>query len=226
MENIITLSFPSDNREKSENKPTSDNLPEQDKQAPAVPITEPSPEEKTEDKYDHIRSPELKLGGTKLLMTAAAVCGLIAGAAAVIGGQADCGLIINSTKTTEFGEAFLRRCLTGGGILLGEYIMGYFAAGDWLVWILPLLLGMGVGLWFAAAGSWLLLPGAAAVMIAAVYGASESSEFSLNLRRLTHCGTVYQDSSPSVSYALHFASCAAAVLASALYEGLITVLVS
>lgn len=212
MESVVTYQIP-------ENKIPDENR-EQDKPVDEEENTETAVA--SEEKYNHVRSPELRLGGTRIAMGIAAACGLAAGALAVITGKTGGGIFEELTKHREFGEVFLRRGTIGLIALAAEFSLGYFAAGDWLVWLVPLILGMGTGMWFAAAGSWILIPSAAGIMAAAVFGAASSSDFSVNLRRLTRGGVVFQDSSPTTGYAVRFAGYFAVVAASALYEGLTT----
>lgn len=198
-----------------------------------ISIPEKSPENSSENRaeipevsdkpaYSHVRIPEIKLAKTRIIMAISAICGIIAGALGVFFGRADNSIPITDCK--DFADVFIQRGISGITILLLEFGAGYFAFGDWLVWLVPLLVGMGNGAGIALAGDPSILPEVAGMVVAAVFGAAASSDFSVNLRKLTKGGVVFQDSNPSTAYALKFAGYLAIALAAALYEAIIVVL--
>ena len=77
-----------------------------------------------------------------------AILGAAAGVAVALLYPVKGGVILPESKT--FLEALTDRLLQCGGFLLAEYLLGYFAAGALLVWMLPPVYGLGAGLTAAA----------------------------------------------------------------------------
>lgn len=171
--------------------------------------------------YTHVRTPELRRSGTRILMGMTAVCGAVAGAVAAFSGKADPAVLETLSKLLvgEFGTLFWRSAVIGVVFLAAELLLGFFALGDWLVWPLPLCYAMGTALKVVASGTGVLLPSAAAGICAVTFAAATSAEFSQTLMRLSKGGTVYLDSSPRRSYALAFFGYAVIIAAAAVYEG-------
>lgn len=225
MENIVNLprnrgALPRDNADYEELQITdSVNLPEE--YEPPEPAAET---DKPEDLpvYTHVRAPELRRSGTRILMGLTAVCGAVSGAVIAFSGNADPAAFdaLSESLVGEFGELFLRSVIIGGAFLAAELILGFFALGDWLVWILPLCYAMGTALRVAALGTGVLLPSAAARICAVTFAAATSAAFSQTLLRLSKGGTVYLDTSPRRNYALAFFGYAVIIAAAAVYEGI------
>lgn len=224
MENIVNLphnrgALPREDSDYEELQITdSVNVPE-DYESP-----EPAAEaDKPEDLpvYTHVRTPELRRSGTRILMGFTAVCGAVAGAVIAFSGSADPAALeaLSESLVGEFAELFLRSAIIGAVFLAVELILGFFALGDWLVWILPLCYAMGTSLRVAASGTGVLLPSAAAGVCAVTFAAATSAAFSQTLLRLSKGGTVYLDLSPRRNYALAFFGYAVIIAAAAVYEG-------
>jgi hypothetical protein len=161
-------------------------------------------------------------------MGLAAVCGVICGAVSLF---SDSG----AYELAGFGDSFLAlfgfRAVYGGAFLLAEYLLGFFAFGEWLVWLAPLLCGMGSGAALAAQavsgttyGALLLVPLAVSTA-AAVFGANASGELSALLLRLAFgdSKSVIMTSSAAKSHTLKFLSYFAAVCAAALFEAAVRI---
>ncbi len=144
---------------------------------------------------------------------AAAVIGIAAGAAVGFVQPLSSESFSHSLVMSEQGGfvgMLLRRMLQCGAFLTVEYIVGYFAAGGWLVWIAPMVFGLGTGL--SAAGAVLLGGGAAAVVFCVLYtavivmGADCSGGFSALLLRLVSCGGggVVTDGTAAHTYTMQF----------------------
>ncbi|MCM1165754.1 MAG: hypothetical protein NC299_13045 [Lachnospiraceae bacterium] len=172
--------------------------------------------------YTHVRAPEIRRGGTRILMGLTAVCGAVSGAVIVFTGKADPAALEAVSRSLEgtVGELFLRALATGAVFLAAELILGFFALGDWLVWALPLCYAMGTSLRVAASGTAVLLPSAAAGICAVSLAAAASASFSQTLLRLSEGGSLYRESSPLRSYALAFFGYALMIAAAAVYEGI------
>ncbi len=192
-----------------------------------APNTEPLPREAPSDKpaeqaVRHVRRPAVKRNGTLLLMLLCAVCGAAAGAAGIFSGAwgAESGFMF--FRSESFLGVFLTRLAFGGAFLLAEYILGFSALGDWLVWSVPLLCGMSTAVSFTAADSaaW-LLPSAGAVLAAAVFGAAASADFSVMLLRIARGGNVFMHEKAAREYSLKFVGYIAAVVFAGLYEAAI-----
>ena len=173
----------------------------------------------TDDTYDedkpreHVRSPELRRNGTKLLMAVSAVIGAAAGARLLFGDAASETLSASVSRmlTGTFAEVFLRQTYLGALFLAAEFVLGFFALGDLAVWAAPFLYGAGTVL-RSAAVSPKLIPGSLICRVGVVLGAACSADMSVMLLRLTRGGTVYTDTHPRRSYGIAFAGCLAAVI--------------
>lgn len=190
-------------------------------------LEEPTPPAETDKQdepyvYTHVRVPELRRGGTRILMGITAASGAVSGAVMALTGAAEPAALaaISETFAGTVGELFLRALAAGLAFLAAELILGFFAFGDWLVWIIPLCCAMGASLRVAAAEEWILLPSAAAEICAVTLAAVTSANLSKTLMRLSKGGTVYLDRSPRRSCALAFLGYALVVAASAVYEGI------
>lgn len=183
-----------------------------------IELTGAPPETESDKPYQHVRAPEIRRSGSRILMAVAGACGAAAGAAMMLTG--------NSVEFTleEFGGVFLGRLTVGAIMLAAEFVLGFFAFGDWLVWGVPMLCGMACGLRLCAAGNWASLIGAAFSLLGIIFAAARSADFSQLLLKLSRGGTVYMESSPRRSYAISFLGYAAAVVAGAIVEGISTLL--
>lgn len=157
---------------------------------------------------------------SSLVLWLSAICGIAAG---MVSGNAvgTDSLLMNTDGS--FLLLFLCRLLYTGIFLLAEYVMGYFALGEWLVWLVPLCCGMGTGVFAAAAiteGKAKLLPAALVSLAAVVGGARRSGEFSAQLLRVvsgSRTGIVLTEAAAK-DYTMRFFGCIAAAAAAALYE--------
>lgn len=164
--------------------------------------------------YQHVRAPEIQRGGSRIIMAVSGAIGAAAGAVMMFTG--------NGAEITfgEFGEVFLGRLTVGAVMLALEFILGFFAFGDWLVWSVPLCCGMSCALRLCSAGNWAMLIGAAFTLLGIIFSAARSADFSQLLFKLSRGGAVYMESSPRKSYAVSFLGYAAAIVAGALAEGI------
>lgn len=169
--------------------------------------------------YQHVRVPEIRRGGSRILMAAVGACGAIVGAIMVFMGQA-----VPTVQNGDFGGVFLGRLTVGVIMLTIEFLLGFFALGDWLVWSVPMLCGIACGLRLCADGNWADFIGAAFTLIGVIFAAARSVDFSQLLLKLSRGGTVYMESSPRRSYAVSFMGYVALIVAGALSEGISTLL--
>lgn len=204
---VLPVPYKTESASENENLPDLPNLPDEE-QIQSEPESEDKP-------TTHIRTPAVHRNAARIVMSLCALCGAAAGALLHFVRGAE-----TAPAGTAFGEVFAARLLTGAAFLSGEYILGFFAIGDILVWILPLWYSMGVGLRAASSGSLKLLPCAIIALTAAAFGAAASADFSRTLMRLSDGGTVYLESSPRRSYALRFLGYFITMTAAALLEGL------
>lgn len=172
--------------------------------------------------YTHVRVPEIRRGGTKILMGATALCGAVSGVVTALSGAAEPEMLAAVSESLEgtVGGIFLNRAAVGAAFLGIELILGFFAFGDWIVWLAPLCFAMGTSLRIAASGSLILLPAAAAGIAAVTFAAAASATLSKTLMRLSGGGTVYLESSPRRSCALAFLGYSVTIALSAVYEGI------
>ncbi len=172
--------------------------------------------------YTHVRAPEIRRSGPRILMGVTAVCGAVSGAVIMFTEKSDPTALemISQSLVGTVGELFLRAMITGAVFLIAELILGFFALGDWLVWVLPLCYAMGMSLRVAAAGTGVLLPSAAAGICAVTFAAATSASFSQTLLRLSKGGMAYRDRSPLRNYVPAFLGYAVIIAVAAVYEGI------
>lgn len=192
---------------------------------------EPAPSEAVEEADKparRVRQPLLHRRGNLLLMGLASVCGAVCGAVMIFGGAE---LPTLAPKTDgSFLSFFLCRFIYGGIFLLAEYILGYFALGEWLVWIVPLCCGMGTALNLAAsaqgAAGWWLLPSAAATAALAAFGADASGDMSALLLKIAsgRGGSFVTSGSSVKDHTIRFLGYAVLLALSGLYDGAVGIM--
>lgn len=164
---------------------------------------------------------------TSVALWLAAVCGVAGGIiAAGAGGSADTLLCSGGGS---FLALFLDRLLYCGAFLLAEYLLGFFALGEWVAWLVPLLCGLGagysaVGLLGIKGGGLLLVP-AALSLVCVVFGAAKAERFSAQLLRVvsgSRTGIVLTNGSLR-DYTTGYFGCAVLAVISALIEAAIKV---
>lgn len=143
----------------------------------------------------------------------AGLIGIIAGAVIAFAfpvSGADLSLSVAAGSQGDFMQLLLRRLAQSGSFLLAEYILGYFAAGGWLIWLAPTIYGLGAGLSSAGAficgvNQWTVLPCLIYTVLIS-FAANGSWEFSALLMRLiSGKGEVYASGgSSSYLYTLRF----------------------
>ncbi len=125
----------------------------------------------------------------------------------------------------SFLAAFTDRLLQCGGFLLAEYLLGYFAAGALLVWMIPPVYGLGAGLMAAisvTSGHYLCILPLLIYTIIISTAARRSAEFSsLLLSVATGRSSILTDGSIGSSYTMRFCFSALAMIAAAIVESLI-----
>ncbi len=203
-------------------EPPADETKDTPQEQPEIDINQ---DEQTPPAARHVRAPSVRRRSSVLVLGFCAVCGALGGALAyyAAGCPEICGTVL-SFMDGSFLELFLRRLLYGGAFLLAEYVLGYFAAGEWLVWALPLLSGMGAGFSLSAAygGAELfaMVPSAGIVVALCVFGANTSGELSALLLRLAggNGGGVIMTGSAAKDYSIKFLGYLGWLIAAALYE--------
>lgn len=176
----------------------------------------------SEPPREHIRAPELHRRGTMLFMVFTAVVGAIAGARLAFWGGSLSESAINAISqalSSSFGEVFLRQTLIGAAFLVFEFLLGFSALGDLLVWAAPFLCAMGGAMQFTT-GLPLVIAGAVVRIAAVTAGAVCSAEMSGLLLRSSRGGTVHMGTNPRKSFVLKVMSCFAAAVLSALLAGI------
>ena len=186
-----------------------------------VDVTDEEPDLPKE--YSHVRSPELRRGAAKIVMTLAAVLGTAAGVTAVLTGVfgETASNLLSERFSGGFREVFGTKLLINAGCLAAEFLLGFFALGDILVWVIPLFIGLGAGLTLTAAWSGALLPSALGTIVCGIIGAALSSEFSEELRGFANGTCRRSNDSPAKRFALRFLALLAGMTLAALYEGII-----
>lgn len=163
--------------------------------------------------------------GIPPLYTLAAVIGLAAGIFAATSLPAGADLSGNILcRSGGFLEILLSKLAWGGAFLLAEYLCGYFALGNLLVWLAPLLCGLGTGAALGAAfllngmdALW-LVPGCAVCAAVVIFAARASADMSAQLLRLisTNKNSIVSTSPAAGEYTLRFLVCLAILSAYAI----------
>ncbi len=192
-----------------------------------IEVTEHSP--KTYTYNDYVRSAPVRSPNSRLLLCiAAAVAGVVGGAVIAAAYPIEGAELAETVADTTggFWGILLNRVFQSGAFLIAAYLLGFFAAGGFLSWIIPLVCGLGTGL--SAAGLfmsdgrlWLLLPLAVCcvVVVAASYASGEFS--SLIMRLVSSKGEVISSGSSAERYTLRFGVYLMIVLAMAIAEAAI-----
>ncbi len=171
--------------------------------------------ENSDKPIEHVRSPELRRRGSKLIMTFAAAVGAAAAARLALTDSAALQAVSQSFSGT-FGAIFLRQTAFGAVFLSAELLLGFFALGDFLVWALPFLCASGTVLRLFANGSPKPIAGSVICVGAVIFGAAFSAEMSSLLMRLSRGGTVHLGESPRAAFSFKILGCFAAVLLGAI----------
>lgn len=172
--------------------------------------------ETTEKPREHVRTPALKRHSARLLMTTAAAIGAAAGARLAFGLPVSAAFNeVSQSLSGDFSTVFFGQVILSVIFLGAEFILGFFAFGDVLVWTAPFLCAAGTVLRIAAATP-KLLPGALLCLGAVVFGAAYSADMSGLLFRLSRGGTVHMEACPRRSYAFSFLGCLTAAVLGAL----------
>lgn len=155
----------------------------------------------------HVRAPELKRNGTRVVMLLALFVGALAGARILWSGFSDSALgAVAESMGGTFFLRFARQLGLCAVMLAGEFVLGFFAFGDLLVWTAPYICAAG-GVLRIAAGSATAIPSAVICAAAVTAGAAYSAEMSGMLLKLSQGNTVYMGNSPLKKYAGEFLIC-------------------
>ncbi len=167
----------------------------------------------------HVRYPRARRSSALIVMGLSALCGAVGGF--VVSRSADLSVELAQSLVKPFGAIFLERTLLGAAFLAVEFILGFFALGDVLVWSVPLIAGLGLSLRVSATEKWALLPSSILLLFITAFGAAVSAGFSETLMQLARGGTVHLGNSPRKLFTLNFLGYLAVAVACALYEGII-----
>ncbi len=207
MENVIDLtnadkSFLSETAESSESVPSEQN---------AEQNTESVPRE---------RRAEGSRASERIVMTITALCGAAAGVILVLGGKADSGAAaaLSEHLSKSFGEIFFGRLIIGAAVLFVEFLLGFFAFGDHISWLLPLFTGIGSGVYSIA--NPVFIPSEIALLLAVIFSGARSALFSRKLLGLASGDRTYMRGMTAREYAIKFALTVPLIAAAAVYEGI------
>ncbi len=169
---------------------------------------------------DRPKAPTRRKARTVMFITA--LCGTAAGVILALSGKADAEAVMGVSEriSGNFGEIFLHRAISGGAILLLEFIFGFFAFGDYISWIFPMLGGMGAGFFSAALQKPIFLPSEIAVLLAVIFAAANSAVFSQKLLGLASGERSFMRGMSLSEYCARFAVALPIIIAAAIYEGI------
>lgn len=169
------------------------------------------------------RSAEESRTSARAVMIISAVCGAAAGVVLALTGAADGEAVsaLSERISGSFGEIFLRRAISGGAVLLLEFLLGFFAFGDYISWICPVVAGMGGGFFIAALWEPVFLPSEIVTLLVIIFAGANSAVFSRKLLGLASGRRSYLRGMSSAEYSVRFALMLSAMIAAAIYEGII-----
>ncbi len=167
----------------------------------------------------HVRYPRVRRSSALIVMGLSALCGAVGGF--VVSRSVDLSTELAQSLAKPFGTIFLERTLLGAAFLAAEFVLGFFALGDLLVWSVPLIAGLGLSLRVSATEKWVLLPSSILLLFLTAFGAAVSAGFSETLMQIARGGTVHLGNSPRKLFTLNFLGYLAVAVACALYEGII-----
>lgn len=193
---------------------------------PADSADEPELSEAAELPRTH-RSVYRRRSGIPPLYTFLTAAGLILGI--YIGSSVPAGADLSGSLLCGSGDflgLLLKRIAWGAAFLFAEYLCGFFALGRLLVWLVPLVCGLGTGTAIAAAFSiegmnaMRLIPGCAGCAAAVIFAAGISSGMSSQLLRMVSCdkNSIVSTSPAAGEYTLRFLVCLAILSACAIAE--------
>lgn len=188
------------------------------------------PISETAEKPRAYSAPAVRQTSTAALWLAA-LCGLAGGMAAVaVGGEGfSAADTVMGCAEGSFLSMFVSRLAYCAVFLGAEYLLGFFALGEWLLWIVPLLCGLGTGFSAAALfgekGWGALLCPALLTVATTVAGAVRAERFSAQLLRVvsgSRTGIVLTDGSVR-GYTAGYLGCLALAVLTAIIEAAIKV---
>ena len=201
---------------------------------PALPAAEPQNvgtaeerviEAQLSEPHTRERSTAENRASARAVMIISSVCGAAAGVILALTGAADKEALAALSERIygSFGEIFLRRTISGGAVLLLEFLLGFFAFGDCISWVCPIAAGMGGGFFIAALKTPIFLPSELAVLITITLAGASSALFSQKLLGLASGNRAYLRGMSAAEYSVRFALMLSAIIASAIYEGIVAV---
>lgn len=188
-----------------------------------------TPEQQTSPQLSETRYREQTVSESRAaaqaVMVISAICGAAAGVLLVLTGAMDkeAAAVLSERISLSFGEIFLHRALSGCAILLAEFLLGFFAFGDFFSWICPVFAGMGGGLFIAALKQPVFLPSELAVLLAVIFAGANSALFSRRLLSLASGTSPHLRGMSAAEYSARFALFLLTIVAAAAYEGIAAV---
>lgn len=216
MENVIDLTA-------SDKLFLSEKAEENSEQTPqAAEQTETEPLISETEETTHERSSAPTRGSARTIMTVTAICGAAAGVILALNGKADASAVSAAAEriSGDFIGIFLRRALSGAAILILEFLLGFFAFGDFISWIFPVLSGMGAGFFLGVVKNPVFLPSEITVLIAVILSGASSALFSRRLLGLAAGNRAFARGMSVSEYSARFALALLAVAAASVYEGI------
>lgn len=158
----------------------------------------------------------------RIVMTITALCGAAAGVILALGGKADSGAVaaLSEHISKGFGEIFFYRLISVAAVLFAEFLLGFFAFGDHISWLLPLFVGIGSGFYTAALQKPVFLPSEIAVLLVVIFAGARSALFSRKLLGLASGDRAYMRGMTAREYTAKFALMLPIIAAAAVYEGI------
>ena len=216
MENVIDLTnqdklFLSENNEDN-NEQTSEN--EQ---------TETLISQTEENTHEHSAAPTK--GSARAIMTVTAIFGAAAGVILALNGKADAAAVsaVMERITGDFLNIFVSRMIFGAIMLTAEFLLGFFAFGDFISWVVPVVSGMGAGFFLGVVKNPVFLPSEIVTLIAVILLGANSALFSRRLLGLAAGNRAFSRGMTVFEYLGRFFLALIAVTVAAVYEGIAVV---
>lgn len=173
----------------------------------------------------HERSVAPTKGSARAIMTVTAILGAAAGVILAFNGKADAAAVsaVMERISGDFLNIFVRRMIFGAIMVAAEFLLGFFAFGDFISWVVPVVSGMGAGFFLGVVKNPVFLPSEIVTLIAVIMFGANSALFSRRLLGLAAGNRAFSRGMTVFEYLGRFFIAVVAIAVAAVYEGIAVV---
>lgn len=173
----------------------------------------------------HERSIAPTKGSARAIMTVTAILGISAGVILAFNGKADAEAVsaVMERTTGDFLNIFVSRLIFGAIMLTAEFLLGFFAFGDFISWTVPVVTGLGTGFFLGVLKNPVFLPSEIMTLIAVILFGANSALFSRRLLGLASGNRAFSRGMTVLEFMGKFLIALIAVAVAAVYEGIAVV---